>query len=126
MLMSGNTHKAISAFLLVLRGGEGGSLPPKLCNAVLLVLCSLMRNDSRSTTLFSADCPFGKLPDHLLVEIFFRVPILDWVQISCVKKQWATLFREEFFWHAALVRSFPSAGQAKRWPGPIPRGMSKR
>ncbi|KAL2539100.1 putative BPI/LBP family protein [Abeliophyllum distichum] len=50
----------------------------------------------------------------------------QWGQVSCVQRHWANLFQEECLWHAALVRSFPSAGQAKRWPGPIPRGLSKR
>ncbi|CAL5439295.1 unnamed protein product [Camellia sinensis] len=88
---------------------------------------SLMTDDSsRSTTFISADNPFGKLPDHLLIEIFIRVPISEWLQLSCVKKQWANLFREECLWHAALLRTFPLAGHATRWPGPIPRGLSKR
>lgn len=73
-----------------------------------------------------ADCKFEQLPDHLLVEIFVRVPMTDWRHISCVKKHWAGLFQEECLWNAALFRSFPFAGQAKRWPGPIPRGLSKR
>lgn len=72
------------------------------------------------------DAPFVKLPDHLLVEVFIRVPISDWAQISCVKKQWANLFREEWLWEAALVKTYPSAAQAKRWPGPIPRGLNRR
>ena len=85
-----------------------------------------MTDHSTSITSSPSDTPFGKLPDHLLVEIFVRVPVSDWVQLSCVKKQWANLFREEFLWHAALLRSFPLADHAKRWPGPIPRGLSKR
>ena len=85
-----------------------------------------MTDTDTAATLISADCPFAKLPDHLLIEIFLRVPISDWGQISCVKKQWAKLFQEECLWDAALIRSFPLAGQAKRWPGPIPRGLSKR
>ncbi|KAM7476178.1 hypothetical protein LguiB_023421 [Lonicera macranthoides] len=85
-----------------------------------------MTDEGKSSSLLSSWCPFGKLPDHLLIEIFIRVPISEWGQVSCVKKQWANLFREECLWHAALVRSFPLAGQAKGWPGPIPRGLSKR
>ncbi|OVA19224.1 F-box domain [Macleaya cordata] len=73
-----------------------------------------------------ADHAFGKLPDHLLIEIFIRVPVLDWVHISCVKQQWANLFRGECLWQSALLRTWPSADQGKRWPGPIPRGLSKR
>ncbi|XP_051135319.1 uncharacterized protein LOC127254312 isoform X2 [Andrographis paniculata] len=76
--------------------------------------------------LLSIDCPFAKLPDHLLIEIFIRVPVLEWTQLSTVSKYWSNLFREECLWHAAIVRCFPLAGEGKRWPGPIPRGMSKR
>ncbi|XP_008227991.1 PREDICTED: uncharacterized protein LOC103327435 isoform X4 [Prunus mume] len=74
----------------------------------------------------SVDSSFGKLPDHLLIEIFIRVPVSEWAQISCVKKQWANLFRGECLWQAALATTYPLANQAKRWPGPIPRGLSKR
>ncbi|KAI5578033.1 hypothetical protein POPTR_008G004500v4 [Populus trichocarpa] len=70
--------------------------------------------------------PFGKLPDHLLVEIFVRVPVSEWAQISCVKRQWANVFRGECLWQAALTRTYPLAHQTKRWPGPIPRGLSRR
>ncbi|CAB4272064.1 unnamed protein product [Prunus armeniaca] len=77
-------------------------------------------------TLMSVDSSFGKLPDHLLIEIFIRVPVSEWAQISCVKKQWANLFRGECLWQAALATTYPLANQAKRWPGPIPRGLSKR
>lgn len=90
------------------------------------MICNENDNTDTAATLISADCPFAKLPDHLVIEIFLRVPISDWGQISCVKKQWAKLFQEECLWDAALIRSFPLAGQAKRWPGPIPRGLSKR
>ncbi|XP_024971026.1 uncharacterized protein LOC112510010 [Cynara cardunculus var. scolymus] len=72
------------------------------------------------------DDPFGKLPDHLLIEIFIRVPVVEWGLVSCVSRQWADLFQQECLWHAALIRKFPLAAQAKRWPGPIPRGLSKR
>ncbi|KAI8544845.1 hypothetical protein RHMOL_Rhmol08G0326600 [Rhododendron molle] len=85
-----------------------------------------MTDSSRIITSIFADNPIGKLPDHLLIEIFIRVPMSEWVQLSCVKKQWANLFREECLWNAALLRNFPFAGHAKRWPGPIPRGLSKR
>lgn len=85
-----------------------------------------MTDGSRLVTFIFADNPIGKLPDHLLIEIFIRIPISEWVQLSCVKKQWANLFREECLWNAALLRNFPFAGHAKRWPGPIPRGLSKR
>lgn len=72
------------------------------------------------------DDPFGKLPDHLLIEIFIRVPVSEWAKISCVRKQWAHLFHGECLWQAALMRNFPSAGNAKRWPGPITQGSSRR
>jgi len=74
----------------------------------------------------SYDTPILKLPDHLLIEIFIRVPITDWAQISCVRKHWANLFRGEYLWQAALVKTYPFADLAKRWPGPIPRGLGKR
>lgn len=83
-----------------------------------------MNNASESATLY--DNPVGKLPDHLLIEIFIRVPMTDWAQVSCVKKHWASLFKEEYLWHAALLKTHPYADLAKRWPGPIPRGLSKR
>ncbi|KAJ0007344.1 hypothetical protein Pint_30802 [Pistacia integerrima] len=85
----------------------------------------MTRNDDNDF-LTSVDNSFGKLPDHLLIEIFIRVPVSEWAQISCVKKHWASLFRGECLWQAALTRAFPLAGQAKRWPGPIPRGLSRR
>ncbi|XP_052181418.1 uncharacterized protein LOC127794406 isoform X2 [Diospyros lotus] len=85
-----------------------------------------MTDEHKSITFLCTDNPFAKLPDHLLIEIFIRVPISEWVQISCVKKQWAKLFQEECLWQAALLRNFPLAGHAKRWPGPIPQGLSRR
>lgn len=85
-----------------------------------------MAEEGNRPSFPSVDCPFAKLPDHLLIEIFIRVPIVGWPQLSSVNKYWANLFREECLWHAALIRCFPLAGQGKRWPGPIPRGMSKR
>jgi hypothetical protein len=33
-----------------------------------------------------------KLPDHVIIEVFIRTEVSDWAQISCVKKQWASLF----------------------------------
>ncbi|KAL5554244.1 hypothetical protein UlMin_041645 [Ulmus minor] len=85
-----------------------------------------MMNYSENDTLTSVDKSFGRLPDHLLIEIFIRVPVSDWAQLSCVKKQWANIFRGECLWQAALNRTYPLASHAKRWPGPIPRGLSKR
>lgn len=72
------------------------------------------------------DRTFGKLPDHLLIEIFVQVPICEWAQIACVSKQWATIFRGECLWQTAIARTWLSASQKKRWPGPIPRGLGKR
>ncbi|KAG4195570.1 hypothetical protein ERO13_A06G117200v2 [Gossypium hirsutum] len=85
-----------------------------------------MTDNRDSDTLILVDNSFGRLPDHLLIEIFIRLPVSEWAQISCVKKQWASLFLGECLWQAALMRTFPSASQAKRWPGPIPQGLSKR
>lgn len=72
------------------------------------------------------ECTFGEFPDHLLIEIFVRVPIWDWAQVSSVKKQWAAIFRGDSLWQTALVRRWPFAAEGKRWPGPIPQGLSKR
>lgn len=83
-----------------------------------------MTDGSESATLYESS--IGKLPDHLLTEIFIRVPINDWAQISCVTKHWANLFKGEYLWQAALLKTYPFANLAKRWPGPIPRGLSKR
>ncbi|XP_064981576.1 uncharacterized protein LOC135623031 isoform X1 [Musa acuminata AAA Group] len=69
---------------------------------------------------------FGKLPDHLLTEIFVRVPICEWSQISCVNKHWAEMFRGESLWQTAIIRTWPFAVQRARWPGPIPRGFGIR
>ncbi|KNA13932.1 hypothetical protein SOVF_112050 [Spinacia oleracea] len=77
-------------------------------------------------TASSYDNSVGKLPDHLLVEIFILVPVSDWTNVSCVKKQWANLFKGESLWRAALEKTYPFACLAKRWPGPIPQGLSKR
>ncbi|PRQ51877.1 putative F-box domain, BPI/LBP/Plunc family protein [Rosa chinensis] len=85
-----------------------------------------MTNNKENDTLTSGDSSFGKLPDHLLIEIFIRVPVSEWVRICCVRKQWANLFRGECLWRAALSTTFPLASKAKSWPGPIPRGLSKR
>lgn len=80
----------------------------------------------KDANLVPADCLIVELPDHLLIEIFIRVPMSNWRSLSCVNRHWANLFREECFWFAALMRSFPFAAQSRRWPGPIPRGSSKR
>ena len=68
----------------------------------------------------------GKLPEHLLIEIFIRAGACEWAQISCVRKQWASLLRCECFWQAALSYAFPFASSSKTWPGPIPPGLAKR
>ncbi|KAI3882616.1 hypothetical protein MKX03_007560 [Papaver bracteatum] len=44
------------------------------------------------------DHTFGKLPDHLLIEIS---------NISCVKQRWANLFRGECLWKCALLKTWP-------------------
>lgn len=91
-----------------------------------MLLQTGMTDGNDNVTLTSVGNTFGKLPDHLLIEIFIRIPVSEWAQVSCVKKQWANLFRGECLWQAALSRTFPLAAQAKRWPGPIPRGLSRR
>ncbi|KAF9612462.1 hypothetical protein IFM89_000210 [Coptis chinensis] len=83
-----------------------------------------MKRDTDTVALI--DYTFGKLPDHLLTEIFIRVPVTDWAQIACVRKHWAIVFRGECLWRSALIRTWPAAGQGKGWPGPIPRGLSRR
>ncbi|XP_042048046.1 uncharacterized protein LOC121794101 isoform X2 [Salvia splendens] len=85
-----------------------------------------MAEESNKALLLSVDCPSARLPDHLLIEIFIRVPMVEWGHLACVNKYWADLFRQDCLWHAALIRCFPMAGHSERWPGPIPRGMSKR
>ncbi|KAK4267718.1 hypothetical protein QN277_024461 [Acacia crassicarpa] len=85
-----------------------------------------MTNNCDGGDSLSSENLFARLPDHLLIEIFIRAPVKEWPQISCVKKHWASLFRCELFWQAALVKNFPLADQARRWPGPIPRGLNRR
>ncbi|XP_026431592.1 uncharacterized protein LOC113328796 [Papaver somniferum] len=72
------------------------------------------------------DHTFGKLPDHLLIEIFIRVPVSQWVHIACVKQNWAHLFRGECLWKCVLLKTWPSVDQGDQWAGPIGRGSSKR
>ncbi|XP_045828726.1 uncharacterized protein LOC123920508 isoform X1 [Trifolium pratense] len=67
-----------------------------------------------------------KLPDHVVIEIFIRTGVSDWTQISCVKKQWASLFRTECFWQAALSHIYPFTNPSQNLPGPIPPGLAKR
>lgn len=66
------------------------------------------------------------LPDHLLIEILVRVHTSDWIAAACVKKRWAAIFRGDGLWQTALMKRWPGAGSAKRWPGPIGRGSTKR
>lgn len=87
--------------------------------------CMNRNKDNVEPTIKDAS-PFGKLSEDLLIEIFIRVPITNWDQISCVRKQWATLFRGECLWQAALYRVYPLAIKTKRWIGPIRQGLSKR
>ena len=47
----------------------------------------VMTDDKDNGILTSVANSFGKLPDHLLIEIFIRVPVSEWAQISCVKKK---------------------------------------
>lgn len=91
-------------------------------NANTWSFCSLF--DSLMTD--RGDGPIGSLPEHLLVEILTRLPTHEWVQISCVSKHWASMFRGEYLWQTAIARKWPSAGFRKRWPGPIPRGSARR
>ncbi|KAH7564857.1 hypothetical protein JRO89_XS09G0043100 [Xanthoceras sorbifolium] len=93
---------------------------------MFLIDLIVMTDNNDNVTLTSGGNSFGKLPDHLLIEILIRIPVSEWAQVSCVKKQWANLFRGECLWQAALNRTFPLAAEAKRWPGPIPRGLSRR
>lgn len=67
-----------------------------------------------------------KLPDHVIIEVFIRTEVSDWAQISCVKKQWASLFRTECFWQAALSHIYPFTNPSQTWPGPIPPGLARR
>ncbi|CAN6211155.1 unnamed protein product [Urochloa humidicola] len=73
-----------------------------------------------------SDGPIGRLPEHLLVEIFVHLPVCEWVQVACVNKQWASIFQGDCLWQTAIARNWPSAGLRKRWPGPIPRGSARR
>ncbi|KAG9449255.1 hypothetical protein H6P81_009220 [Aristolochia fimbriata] len=91
--------------------------------SLVFLRSSVMEEDG---DLDSSDDKFGNLPDHLLIEIFIKVPISEWCQISCVKKQWAALFRGECLWETAISRTWPLPAQRKKWPGPIPRGSSRR
>lgn len=90
----------------------------------------LMSNncEKEQDSIISIENSFGieRLPDHVLIEIFIRVAASEWTQVACVKKHWATLFRSDCFWQAALAQIFPLADQAKTWPGPIPRGLTRR
>lgn len=67
-----------------------------------------------------------KLPDHLLTEILVRVRTSDWIAAACVRKRWAAMFAGDGLWQTALTRRWPGSGSAKRWPGPIGRGSTKR
>lgn len=84
------------------------------------------RNKDNVEPTMKDDSPFGKLQEDLLIEIFIRVPISEWEQISCVRKRWANLFRGECLWQAAINRDYPPASKTKRWIGPIRQGLSKR
>ncbi|KAI5063207.1 hypothetical protein GOP47_0021754 [Adiantum capillus-veneris] len=69
---------------------------------------------------------FEILPDHLIVEVLTRLPVVSWVSAACVQKRWAALFRSESLWQTALRKRWPNAERDRRWPGPIGRGSHKR
>ncbi len=69
---------------------------------------------------------FDLLPDHLVIEILVRVATPNWPMLACVHRRWAAMFRGDGLWQTALTKRWPHAGSAKRWPGPISRGSSKR
>lgn len=100
----------------------------RLCILGDLCVARIVMNRSKENVAptLKDDSPFGKLTEDLLIEIFIRVPITNWEQISCVRKQWANLFRGECLWLAALNRAYPLASKTKSWIGPIRQGLSKR
>ncbi|OIW04991.1 hypothetical protein TanjilG_24463 [Lupinus angustifolius] len=62
----------------------------------------------------------GKLPEHVLIEIFIRTCVSEWRHISCVDKHWSSIFHSQCFWQAALSFTYPFAHPSNTWPGPIP------
>ncbi|BFG41307.1 hypothetical protein CerSpe_275810 [Prunus speciosa] len=90
--------------------------------AVLETECSFAKSrSSSSASSSSSDYLYG----HIRFPTSYDV-VFESAQISSVKKQWANMFRGECLWQAALATTYPLANQAKRWLGPIPRGLSKR
>lgn len=61
-----------------------------------------------------------KVPDDVLIEILVRGGVKEWAEISSVNKHWASLFRCECFWQAALAYYYTfSLSLPQTWPGPI-------
>ncbi|KAG5016449.1 hypothetical protein AAZX31_08G221000 [Glycine max] len=79
----------------------------------------------------SRDEGIGKVPEDVVIEILVRGGIREWEQISCVKKQWASLFRCdcECFWQAALSFYYPHQlplPPPPTWPVPLPNNSKRR
>lgn len=68
----------------------------------------------------------GTLPDHILIEIFVRLPVNQWGPVASVSKRWAGIFRGDPLWQTAIAHMWPTAAARKRWPGPIPRSSGRR
>ncbi|KAF3338870.1 F-box-like protein [Carex littledalei] len=68
----------------------------------------------------------GTLPDHILIEIFVRLPVYQWGSVASVSKRWGGIFRGDHLWQTAIARMWPTAVTRKRWPGPIPRSSGRR
>ncbi|KAJ3676845.1 hypothetical protein LUZ60_002569 [Juncus effusus] len=66
------------------------------------------------------------LPDHILVEIFIKLPACQWAPIASVSKRFATIFRSDFLWDSAIAHTWPRSVHMKKWPGPIPRCSGRR
>lgn len=108
-------------------------VPRERCNGkvfdVKTTETSSLRNSVMQEESMSAEAEesgFDSLPDHLLIEVFVRLPTSDWAAASCIQKRCADLFRGESLWQVALIKRWPSVDRKKRWPGPIGRGSSKR
>ncbi|KAJ4802044.1 lipid-binding serum glycoprotein family protein [Rhynchospora pubera] len=68
----------------------------------------------------------GILPDHILIEIFIRLPVTQLGLVACVSKRWTGIFRGDHLWQIAIAQTWPTAVTRKRWPGPIPRSSGRR
>lgn len=82
--------------------------------------------NSKRDDIYEEEIGILKVPEHLVIEIFIRAKVSDWVEISCVKKQWASVFHSECFWQAAIAHKYPLADPARTWPGPIPPPCSTK